>query len=460
MYRVIAMICALQISCAPTGSLVPYEEKPVYDPSPKYYSVLVMAEKKLRPEAFNQEVNRLANDAPDVLALGRKVVIYPPDYCRTTTAAPAGAEQAKYIEMQCGVLISSLERQLGLAGYQVVSWQVLRAADRINFIDRARNIGVDVVFEIDQLSENDRVSGMIEGGMLEIFEYESKDKRTPITASQEVGLRCKERAEPLLAELDRAELSATLAVKAVEVESGRAVWYYNKTMIAEQEKGASQLREEWFFKASPSYERPPKMPKYDDAQLEAKKYKSPAGGIILTALGGAVVMTGLMFMLTRPFDKNESDDSNISMAIGASASATGFLMLLPGVIEITNPPDLDEFNDDAITWNERTFPPPKYPSPENVICSGRALDSPWASGQEPGKSEPKDSSAFVFGGSASGTRDDEKYAAEKLFRRISKDFAQELLALASEASPKPPSSTRPESKPQPSPEPTRSQPTE
>jgi hypothetical protein len=407
--------------------LVPYETKQVHKPVPRYYSVVVAAEAGLRPESFTQEVNPLTLDAATVLARGKKVVIYPPDRCRHTTAAPAGAEQAQYIEMKCGVLISSLEQQLGLAGFQVISWQVLRSSQKAaDFRLEAKKLGVDVIFEIDQLSENDRVSGTTRAGRMDIYKVGPNEKtRQPV--ARETGLRCKKRVESMLQKLDREELSATLAVKAVEVKSGRAVLYYNKTVLDDSSQKAT-TKAELFYKANAIYSAPPQMPRFDQKQLQAREAGSNPGpvfigvGLGLLVVGGAMAAGGGAML-------DEGDDAGLALLIpGIMGAAVGFPMWIIGLSSIGEEADYDEVNADAIAWNQRSFPPPRYPDPDQVVCSSSEVTPHWMQKQATVE-DSSDSASFSFGEVERGTNDESRRRVERLFNTIAKDFADELLSL-------------------------------
>lgn len=442
---IFASIVALLLSSGCAGSLVPYESKPVFDPQPKYYSVLVLADRDLRPEAFTQEVNALSPDASDVLAVGKKVIIYPPDFCRTTTAAPEGSQQAQYIEMQCGVLISNLERQLGLSGYQVISWQILRSASKANFIESAANLNIDVVFEVDQLSRNGRVSGLLKNKRMEIFEYQGNGQRKPLSVDRHVGQRCLEQTEPLFEELDRSELSATLAVKAVDVATGRAVWYYNKTMLEEKVKSSS-LEEELFFVAEPHYTPPTQMPKFDKKQLASRHGGKP---FIIMGFGVPMATVGAILLATGgaepeeedpysyyPYDEEESSSMTGAQTVGTILLSLGSVFTIVGFIGgLATIPNMEEVNKDAVAWNAKEFPPPRYAAPKDVVCNSPVVSSPWEQTRESTSGSGK-ASVFVVGTVESGTDDVAERKGNKLFRRIAEDFSQELLILASKVNKK------------------------
>lgn len=210
----------------------------------KYYGV----EYSYRETTSGGESNMTAAPAPVVRAVVHRsntVAFLPPDACREIHSTPTGSSQVSQIlRLQCGPLMANLEDAASKAGFQVVSWQSLRGADRP--IKYAREQGVDLLFEINELSINEvdktitTVATPTSG--LSFFESESENgnERTPIELSRSALVRDRCLAAIGLFHVPRQiplRHTVTLNVKMVSVSDGQVRWHYQRT------NGPTQLRD-------------------------------------------------------------------------------------------------------------------------------------------------------------------------------------------------------------------------
>ena len=110
----------------------------------RYYGV-ASAKSQTVPEFA--DVDPMSAQAKSALR-GETVAFFPPDRCLERSAAPTGTvEDQQVLRLQCGVVMSELEKAAIAAGFQVVSWQALRGSDRP--LRYARDQKVAVLFEIN-----------------------------------------------------------------------------------------------------------------------------------------------------------------------------------------------------------------------------------------------------------------------------------------------------------------------
>lgn len=376
-----------------TGCMTP---TPHYNAPTKYYGMSLEVSAAAVSSGFDNRVDQLTQDAPTLLAKGTRVAFFPPDSCLNTSAAPHGASQVGVIQMQCGILISNLETSLAKAGYEVVSWQALKPSttgDGSRVIDRAKELGVKILFEVDQLSVNARAKGSAQLAGMKVFEQTTYYNRKPLKVSKEVGDACKGVASNIskyMAEnwLSFEENSATFSSKGVDVDTGRALWYYQKTLSMNPDaKRTVEL--DLFYEAAPNYETYVK--EYNEGQWI---------GYLMVLLGGVGVTVGI---------PAEQDGL---IAVGAVSAVSGLL-----IIFLSN-----AFSPDTIDV------PATYAPPSEILCVTKDVEPPFLPTKER-RQESGDSSSFTFEQSAAGDDDKKRQITEKLIQMTTEDFVKELNAM-------------------------------
>lgn len=181
---------------------------------------------------------------------GATVAFLPPDSCLDTEATPSTATQVnEYIEMRCGVLMSELERLAALSGFEVVSWQRLKHRTELSDTWGAmESLDIDVIFEVDELATNSNDRDRHQVSNISFFE-ESASGRQPVEVEDVKGVanRCMARYGASIMPEDMVP-SATLAVKMVGVDDGRALWYYRRT-VSERERTTAASDYDLYFNA-------------------------------------------------------------------------------------------------------------------------------------------------------------------------------------------------------------------
>lgn len=352
----------------------------------------------------------LSADAKTVLRRGTRVGILPPDNCLTTKAGVSG-DQSDLIRMNCGVLMSSLEVRLAQAGYQVVSWQALKPGDGKSGIDRARTQGVEVLFEIDQFT-----SGKIERDSelsvkLSYFMLRNGQLQ-PIEVTPQVREQCREvaraAAQQAKASMGGLGFEGVLSAKAVQVESGRAVWYYQKS-IADLDDSQGRRHAELLYDAPGTAVPAPA--------------EHPPGALSGTAVAGGTLMGIGLPVVGVGIALGESEDSEVRgvgtkvMTIGAVAAAGGILMLVLGNRSMSQANSRASTATGAVT----------YQPMEAVLC--RAPARVAAPAAAPAQPQPGSASSDEYVERTSRPRNTEADRRNKITERIADDFSQALRVL-------------------------------
>lgn len=355
---------------------------------------------------FENRVDALTSDAPELLSPGQRIAFYPPDSCRQTTAAPERSREFELLSMTCGVLMSSLETTAARAGYEVVSWQLLKDKGAL---EAAKSFEIDVLLEVDQFVVSDRSAAKVSATNLGFFVQSSADDRTPLAVTQETALQCKGLIDSLIGQaihgVTDLEDSATLAVKAVDVKSGRAIVYYQKTLQLEGEKASGEVRLYFALDGTrPEYVAP--QPTLNAMQR--------VGGLVLTlGLAGAAVGTGFTAVRRYP-EANTGVGILTSSLLVAGAGAT---LLALG-------------NRKAMKADSAPPPPPAvYPGPESQLCRTSRVTPPWEEMAAPQPSQPEKQYNYDFKDKVDSPTDSERRRREKLSRMAADDFVTALKTL-------------------------------
>lgn len=365
-------------------------------------------------DTVDNRVDVLTRDAAALLGPGRRIAFYPPDSCRQTTAAPEGAQQVELVGMNCGVLMSSLETTAAKAGYEVVSWQLLKNKGAL---EAAKSFDIAVLLEVDQYSVNDRRAVKVSSANFEFFLQDEPDVRLPLAVARETALACKELVDAqirnAIGSIADVEDSATLAVKAVDVKSGRALWYYQKTLRLGEDARASRHIDLYFALdgTRPSYTPP--QPSFNAMQ----KF----GGMLL-AIGSAGAAAGAGMTAVRRYP-----EANTGVGILTSSllvAGAGITLIALGNRKATR---------EAPTAAPAP-PPAEYPDAESQLCRSSTVTPPWARAREPEAPEtptsPEKQSNYDFEEKTGGARDRDRRRSEELSRRAADDLVAELQRLA------------------------------
>jgi hypothetical protein len=198
------------------------------------------------------------------------------------------------------------------------------------------------------------------------------------------------------------EYLATINLKAVDVQSGRALWLYQNSVV--EVYGENGLKQQKMFFRAPGTRAP---------GPEAKTGVTNGGFFLLEGvlLGGVGVPLALF--APGPLDTI----GTVSTIVAAASVATGIILLVRG--EHPYPKEV---------------PPVTYATPEDVLCIGEPSwlkknddDGPKAA---PGAT-PQASSSYSFGQATAAAQDPARERSQRLAQKITLDFVGALKSVAS-----------------------------
>jgi hypothetical protein len=389
------------------GCTAPVQAPPAAPPSPKQYMLRLDVSREEYAPTLPDRSDPLVPNVATLLTRGRRVGILPPDRCLTTQAGVA-ANQAHLMRMECGVLISSLEVRLAQTGYQVVSWQVLKPAAGQSGIDRARDQKLDILFEIDQFSAGS-LERMSDVSVKPSYFALERGGEVPLEVSPETRKRCrgiaKQAAVQARASMHGDLFEGVLSAKAVEVSTGTAVWYYQKSLVDRADESSSRAAGLVFDAQGHYPPRPPVSEGYNGLQS--------AGGVLF-GLGLAAATIGTVVNSTSSTTKTEETGSTVQLA-GLAGVASGVVMLIVGNGKMGR--------DNKARAAEASQQAPTFQKPSDVVCATaprvRRLESE-------GQSKLFDSPERPSGQASRSTN--EKRTA-RVTNLIADDFAKSLKAL-------------------------------
>jgi hypothetical protein len=369
-------------------------------PGSRYYVASSTLSRATAAEAAD-DVREVADTASSLLRQGEATVgFYPPDQCKTTSATQPGTTTVEgFITTDCGVLMSSLEKAAALEGYSVVDWKTLRDAHK-SPRDAAIEVGADVLFVIDELSVNERRPDQFKVTDIGFYEQKSLAERAPITVKdvQATGMLCKQIIDQQAAAAGPTNVdSATLAIKMVGVQTGRAQWFYRRTVGDAQAADAEVV--DLYYEA-------PGTRRNGKAAL--------VGGIVLATLGVGLIAAGAVV--------NERADSRSSRNAGAGIALLSIPFLAGGTAV-------------TIVGAVHEGRPATYPDPDTVVCRMNLLPvNPFSQpAPTPTPVAPTAGSSFTVTEQTSGDRDQTRARREELVRNVVSNFIEELRVLQARA---------------------------
>jgi len=301
----------------------------------------------------------------------------------------------------------------------VVSWQGLKDRD-LRPLEKAKQLQVDLLVEVNELTANERRSGSSSYTGLAFSEQSSATDRRPTQVSPDVAGRCKAGIDAAVADgsLKLDENSATLDAKAVDVRTGRAVWYYSKTIRDDVDR-PDVLAQDYFFEA-PSSEPP--LPPPPPAVDRYNKLQRGGGAALASGLVGVGGGAGLYAL-----DVSEAGGAAL-MSLGATAVGLGIALL------VTGNQRAKRFNRAAAagsTGPRTATYTPAYPDAAQVLCAVPPVVPAFAAPafRPEGPTSPTTSSTYSFREDTGGSADAERALRERLFNLIATDFVGELTKL-------------------------------
>jgi len=407
------------------------------DPKPMYYFAEYMVTRRAANSELPVKSDILVQDIDQSLKSGKRVALLPPDNCGNHKVVPQGARnQETAIQMDCGVLMASIETELARVGYQVISWQAIKGSSSGDAYDRAKNLKIDVLFEVNQLSIEDRKSGKREITKIAFFRrYEKridkiaaqrqfsdddpnpKNEREeeidlanpktmnkpvyttiyePIEVDQEVGERCEN-------EINKNsehghEYTSTVNIKAIEVTTGRALWLFQHSSVETDSPQTEDTENSLFYLAEGKLPTPPEV--NDDLSFF---------GWLGILTPGIVVPLGFVLSL----DSENTMETFIPFGVAGVISSIVFFIL-----------------DYAVRAPDRTIPAPVYPESREVLCMGSSVPNPSETVQDRTVlAKPVKSHTYQFRKTEYLDRDETSERAQRLTKLATDSFIGNLLKI-------------------------------
>jgi len=174
----------------------------------------------------------------DLLPTFVTIAVRAPDSCANETTAIHSGEasgQGLLLKTDCGVEMSELERALAKAGYQVISWDIVRNRvihdDNMTPVKAAKDLGAQVLFQVNSLERS--AANVRQDARWERRFYRSSPDGEQGSPAQ-VNVNMKNAFERFIIPrekraLPEKRLSATINATAVLVDTGQAIWFYEWT---------------------------------------------------------------------------------------------------------------------------------------------------------------------------------------------------------------------------------------
>lgn len=163
------------------------------------------------------------------------VAVQAPDRCENRGIAEVTGTARKrdsVASTNCGIQMAELERALSRAGYAVISWKSLEnmvQADHVTPISAARNLGAQILFQINSMERVDSQS-TIDSGLYRIYHKSNQDGA--ILGQADLSMDTRPEILKLIEPHEKKwiqngrNIGATLDMNAVYVASGQTVWFY------------------------------------------------------------------------------------------------------------------------------------------------------------------------------------------------------------------------------------------
>lgn len=166
----------------------------------------------------------------------RRVAIRAPDACTNESAAEGrgDSERARHVlQIDCGVEMNILERALVRSGFTLVSWDAVRPGLGKTTLDSARELGVDILFQINSLEHMVVTVGKDAHWERKFFNSNSRGKPGAPARLSEYAISTLEKViEPSEARATSGQrIGVEINASAILVETGEAIWFFSGQVL-------------------------------------------------------------------------------------------------------------------------------------------------------------------------------------------------------------------------------------
>jgi hypothetical protein len=214
----------------------------------------ILVEKTLVQAGSDESENRphvTSTERFRVMRAEQKVVAYrPPDKCmRQSVGKTTGETETNrdYLQTVCGAWLAELESAFVERGYQVVSWQSLvgnmeNQVDGAAVIETARRQGVKVLLIINSLEAGEVSDDTSQSSRLSFYQSDENGGRGKKLPLGEETIDSLKRLLPQEKHESSQQVSVTLHVTAVELETNQAVWFFRQTISTTTAPGSESYK--------------------------------------------------------------------------------------------------------------------------------------------------------------------------------------------------------------------------
>jgi len=303
------------------------------------------------PTVESREEN-LAPQVSHFLGTNKKIAILPPDQCeKKAMTEGASSSLVDIARTDCGNFMSTLEIELARQGYTVISWQRLRTGRSVaDSFEAAKNLGADVVVEIDQLSIGTPTNNSRTIANIAFSEWNADGSgQKPVLISSDTQKKCLDLGENIGKSMGNYGTEAVMAAKAVDLKTGTAVWYYSHSEFVDtsEEHKTTELR---IFPVqgtatAPTYEYQPG----GQNGLQKAGTWTFLGGMLITGAGVLIPLAG-----------DNPVRVNAPIVLGSIGMVTGIVLAIIGNAKMRS------YERKLAT----EMPPVTYPAADSVMCTG------------------------------------------------------------------------------------------
>ena len=182
----------------------------------------------------------------------KKIAVQAPEQCANETWAQSTGGDIKsdrgdvLLKSLCGQEMAQMESGLAKQGYRVISWKVVQnksVASDSTAIDVAKNLGADILLQINSLERTSVVPG---DARWDRSYYESDISGfdgAPIEVNKRISDQLKKIAKTHEEKKRRdSRLSASLSSTAISVATGEAIWFYEWTVIHDTDENRTKVK--------------------------------------------------------------------------------------------------------------------------------------------------------------------------------------------------------------------------
>ena len=170
-----------------------------------------------------------------------RIAVIAPDRCTNETSSQIKGEMAAnssvLLKSNCGQEMAILERTLAESGYRIVSWTVVSSRSESEGkapLDIARSMGADILLQINSMERLTLENNLDLKWERRFFLADSQwHIGAPVDVDPYTRDQIVEHARSVEDQFRRGHPAVSLNVTVISVETGEAVWFYERTLSSD-----------------------------------------------------------------------------------------------------------------------------------------------------------------------------------------------------------------------------------